>query len=118
FWHSRWSSNPLGYPHYVVIDLGAQKALEKIGLYQRQNNMMVAGVAIYGNNVSGTPSDESQWQLCHEFDLVTSTAEQIFEFPNLVRYRFLKIVCTSSTSGGIHAALAEVYLYGADVADE
>ena len=100
------------------MDLGARKALEKIGIFQRQNNAMVAGMAIYGNNVSGTPSDESQWKMCHEFDLSNSKAEQIFEFPNLATYRYLKIVCTSSSNGGVHAALGEVYLYGSDVADE
>ncbi len=118
FWHSRWHSNVPDYPHYIILDLGARKALEKIGIFQRQNNAMVAGMAIYGNNVSGTPSDESQWKMCHEFDLSNSKAEQIFEFPNLATYRYLKIVCTSSSNGGVHAALGEVYLYGSDVADE
>lgn len=118
FWHSRWNANLTGYPHHIVLDLGAQKSLEKIGVTQRQNNAMVKGMAIYGNNVSGTPTDESQWQMVYEFDLVTSMGEQVFEFPNIVRYRFIKVVCTSSSNSGAHAALAEIYLYGSDVADE
>ena len=119
YWHSRWTSNPVqGYPHYVVLDLGSQKMLEKIGIYHRQTRVMVSGIAIYGNNVSGTPSSESLWKPCHEFNLTNSMAEQIFEFPNVIRYRFIKIECTSGVTGQNHAALAEVYLYGSDVADE
>ena len=120
-WHSRWKSNKPDYPHYIVLDLKARKRLEKIGVYQRQTTVMVKGMAIYGNNVSGKPSDESQWNLCYEFDLTTSKAEQIFEFPNIVEYRYIKLVCTSPAKAGgddMCAALAEVYLYGSDVADE
>ncbi|MDE5611443.1 MAG: discoidin domain-containing protein [Odoribacter sp.] len=118
YWHSKW--NTTRYPHYIVLDLGSQKMLEKIGIFQRQDRAMVSSMAIYGNNVSGTPSSESSWTLCHEFNLTTSAAEQIFEFPNVVRYRFVKVVCTLGFSGGNQndAALAEVYLYGSDVADE
>lgn len=120
-WHSSWKSSKPDYPHYVVLDLGARKQLEKVGIYQRQSTVMVKGMAIYGNNVSGKPADESQWNLCYEFDLTTSKAEQIFEFPNIVEYRYIKLVCTSPANAGGDvkcAALAEVYLYGADVADK
>lgn len=120
-WHSRWSTNKAPYPHYVVFDLGTKKQIEKIGIYQRQSVVMVKGVAIYGNNVSAAPSDESMWNLCYEFDLSTELTEQIFEFPDIVAYRYIKIVCTSPAGVGGDdscAALGEVYLYGADIADE
>lgn len=120
-WHSRWSTNKVDYPHYIVLDLGARKRLEKVGIYQRQSLVMVKGMSVYGNNVSDKPADESQWNLCYEFDLTTSLAEQIFEFPNIVEYRYIKLVCTSPANAGgdaMCAALAEVYLYGSDVADE
>ena len=120
FWHSRWTSNKMDYPHYIVLDLKQQKYLEKIGLVQRQSTVMVKGVAIYGNNVSGN-ADDSHWKLCHEFDMSTSKAEQIFDFPNPVTYRYIKVLCTSPINAGgdnMCAVLAEVLLYGSDVADE
>jgi len=120
-WHSRWRTNKASYPHYVVLDLGNKKRIEKIGLYQRQTTVMVKGMAVYGNNVSASPADESMWNLCYEFDLSALKTEQIFEFPNIVEYRYIKLVCTSPADVGADnscASLAEVYLYGSDVADE
>lgn len=120
-WHTRWRSNKPNYPHYVILDLGEKKNIEKVGLYQRQSSVMVKGVAIYGNNVSGNPADESLWKLCCEFDMSDSKAEQIFEFPDVVTYRYIKLVCTSPASGSVDsscASLAELNFYGSDVADE
>lgn len=121
-WHSSWRSSVPPYPHYVVLDLGAKKQLEKIGLFQRQSSAMVRGVSVYGNNVTATPTDESMWNLCNEFDMSIEKTEQIFVFPDVVEYRFIKLLftspSTSETTNSDCAALAEVYLYGADIADE
>lgn len=120
-WHTRWRSNKAQYPHYVVLDLGTKKRIEKIGLYQRQSTVMVKGMSVYGNNVSASPADESLWNLCYEFDMSTLKTEQLFEFPDIVEYRYIKLVCTSPAGVGADnacASLAEVYLYGSDVADE
>lgn len=123
FWHSRWSSNKAGYPHSFVLDLGSKKRIEKIGLYQRINNQsMVKGVSLYGNNVSGSPADESMWNLCHEFEMVDVKTEQLFELPDIAEYRYFRVVCTSPLVGVTNdascASLAEIYLYGSDIADE
>lgn len=121
FWHSRWASNKADYPHWLVLDLKARKRIEKIGLVQRQTTVMCRGIAIYGNNVSAKPADASVWNLCGEFDMSDSKAEQQFEFPNVETWRYIKVVCTSPSNVSNDpkcASLAEVYLYGSDVADE
>ena len=120
-WHSAWRSTKPDYPHWVVLDLGVKSRLEKIGVYQRQSSAMVKGMAVYGNNVSATPGNESVWELCTTFNLSTSDfGEQQFDFADIVTYRYIKVVCTSPSglADNLCAALAEVYLYGYNVVDE
>lgn len=120
-WHTRWRSNKAQYPHWVVLDLGTKKHVEKVGLQQRQSSSMIKGVSLYGNNVTSTPADESMWTLCYEFDVADVKAEQIFELPDAAEFRYFKLIFTSPAGVGADnacASVAELNFYGSDVADQ
>lgn len=122
-WHTRWTSNKANYPHWAILDLSNKKHLEKIGLQQRpESGSMLKGVALYGNNISGAPATESLWNLIHTFDMTESKAEQLFEFPDPVEYRYIKLVFTTPSfqpnADPECASCAEMNLYGSDIVDQ
>lgn len=121
-WHSKWQGSKPDYPHWFILDLGAKKKLEKIGIQQRAASQLLKGVEVYGNNVSASPADEGMWTLISQFDVAVSQAEQTFEFPEVVTFRYIKMmfVTPCGTDGGDNmcAGFAEMNLYGSDVADE
>lgn len=121
-WHSKWQGSKPDYPHWFILDLGSKKKLEKVGIQQRKASQLLRGVEIYGNNVSASPSDEKMWTLFHAFDVAVGQAEQVFEFPDIVTYRYIKMmfVTPCGTDGGDNkcAGFATLNFYGSDVVDE
>lgn len=121
-WHTRWTSNAAAFPHWLVLDLGNKKRLEKIGVQHRQDIVMAKRIDVYGSNLSGTSTNDADWSIFATFDMQQKDgnevykAEQVFTFPAPVEYRYVKLVLVTPGEGNqVSAALAEVYLYGSDL---
>lgn len=122
FWHSRWTTNPQNFPHWLVIDLGSKKRIEKIGVQHRQDKIMARRIDIYGTNKSGTSTKDEDWSICATLEMEQKSgadvykAEQVFSFPAPVEYRYIKLkLLTAGEGDAKNAGLSEVYLYGADL---
>ena len=122
FWHSRWTTNPTTFPHWLVLDLGTKKRIEKIGVQHRQDKIMARRIDIYGTNKSGAAENDSDWSVCATLDMAQMNgneiykAEQVFTFPAPVEYRYIKLKFVTGGEGDAkNAGLSEVYLYGAEL---
>lgn len=121
-WHTRYTSNAASFPHWLVLDLGDKKRLEKIGVQHRQDIVMAKRIDVYGSNLSGTSTNDADWSIFATFDMQQKDgnevykAEQVFTFPAPVEYRYVKLVLVTPGEGNQESAcLAEVYLYGSDL---
>lgn len=110
FWHSRWSSNVTGYPHYITFDLKRNVNLEQARIVRRLNNTNLNTFEIQGG-----PSKDGPWTRIVEYVIKATNNPQTIEFPEPVEYRYIRFYCTK---GSTHASLAEFELYGQDIEEE
>lgn len=116
FYHSNWDDAKYPFPHHVTFDLGGKKRIEKAEFQQRQNTHMANGVELYGSNTFDT-DETTSWTYCGGFFLEQSNGIQVFELPNAVEYRYIKLMFTTPGSKAGLAALAEFALYGQDISE-
>lgn len=117
FYHSNWDAK-YNFPHYVTFDLGGKKRIEKAEFQQRQNKIQANGIELYGSNTFDT-DETTKWTFCGGFFLDQSEKGlQVFELPNAVQYRYIKLVFSTPGQGDSkNAALAEFALYGQDISE-
>lgn len=123
YWHSRWKGAGSSYPHWLLLDLGAKKRLAKVGLQHRPSTPMAREIRLYGSNNPLDGNDQKEWVIFASFDMALRDkddkviiAEQVFDFPAPVEYRYVKVEFVTPGEGDQRqAALAEIYLYGSDL---
>lgn len=121
FWHSNWTGAGSSFAegHYLIFDMQAKKRIEKIELQHRQNKVMARGIELYGTNTFTGNNDKTQWELCGSFDMdQDNKALQVFDLPNAVEFRYLKVCFTTAGTGdSTYAGLAEFAAYGQDITE-
>lgn len=138
--HSSWSSPQSTYPHWYIIDLGAEYYLSKVTMVKRPTNTAAQkGYSIYTcpadsstyNSSMTYPAPTSttvlptqwKWQLQGHTDFTMTTAAdgqaQEFTLPNRPKARYVAWwFATSDKGSGEYAMVAEVNVYGSAVAEE
>jgi hypothetical protein len=106
FWHSRWSSNAVSYPHYLSIDMGAAKTVQGLSFTQRQ--ALTRAVKDFEILVS---SDGVTFTSLGNKVATNTSGTQYFGFDAPKTFRYFKVVCNSSWDGAQYAAIAELGLY-------
>lgn len=107
FWHSRWSSNPAGFPHHITLDLGTNVSASGLSYTHREG----AYRAIKEFEIQVSSDGSTYRSLGVRTTSQSGDAAQYFDFPSLSTFRYLKIVGRSSWDGTGNAAIAELGLY-------
>ncbi len=105
YWHTQWSGATPGYPHYLIVDMGALYTVASVQCIRRQ-----------GDNRGQTEcqillsTDQSEWIDCGTFPVADTDDPQTFTLTSYEKARYIKYV---ATKGNNHFAfLAEISAYG------
>ena len=120
FWHSKWDPNPASdFPHWFIIDLGAEVIITDFSLYARQNYItdLVNGIEFFTCTEAGAInlSDPNTWAWnSHgEFELALVLNEQKFSLANPTA-RYIKVYMDKKfqrPSDRIMTGFAEIDVY-------
>ncbi|MGF6822609.1 hypothetical protein M2317_001516 [Microbacterium sp. ZKA21] len=104
-WHSRWSTDAAGYPHWIVLDMGSEHLLDGLGHLPRQDGATNGMIKDYEIQLS---EDNVSWGApVATGSLPAGTALTTIEFPE-TRARYLKLVALSSQNGARFGGAAEL----------
>ncbi len=109
FWHTRWQGEQTPYPHWITIDLGAQYDVTGFAYTQRggQSNARMKDFEVF---VSDSPDEFGE--AAHTGAFLDLSREQVFEFEQPARGRYLKLVGLSSINGNAFGGAAEINVGG------
>jgi hypothetical protein len=109
FWHTQWQGAQTPYPHWITIDLGAQYDVTGFAYTQRggQSNARMKDFEVY---VSDSPDEFGD--AAHTGSFLDLSREQVFEFDQPARGRYLKLVGLSSINGNAFGGAAEINVGG------
>lgn len=107
FWHTQYSPSETPYPHWLRLNLGAEKTLRAVQLLPRtgQSNGRFAKFRLE------TSADGKTWKFLAQGVGKDSSDPIWVEFPD-VTSRWIRLVTESEVSGNPWSALAEIKLYG------
>jgi len=105
YWHSRWSTNPDTYPHFVSIDMKESKLINGFALTQRNGSRKVKDIEIQ------VSSDNLNWSSVGDYALTESTTAQQVTLASAVSARYFKLIFKSGFDGTGFAAMAEVSIF-------
>ena len=106
FWHSRWTSSPATYPHWVVIDMGTAQTASGISLTQRSGlarAIKEADLLVSSDGISFTKVST--------LSLANQNGVQYHAFTSPITFRFFRLEAKSAWDGLQFASLAEIGLY-------
>ena len=103
-WHSRWSSSAASYPHYLVINMGARKDVNRFTFRQRDSRKVKLLEILTSNN-------GSSWTSLGDFTLLDTTTPQDIILSTAKNFKYFKLNMKSSYDGAQFAALSEVGTY-------
>lgn len=106
YWHSRWSSNEMSFPHELVIDLGATHMASGLS-YTHRNGLSraVKNIQVLYSIDGTTFSDAGN------YEVPNLNGPQYLDFANPISMRYLKVVASEAWDGEQFAAIAELGLY-------
>jgi hypothetical protein len=121
FWHAAWSAPNTVYPHWFIIDLGAEATITHVELTRRQGNSGGnKGYQLLTCTETGAanPSDPTTWSWQDQgeftFDPTTNAAQKA-RVPARPRAKYLKFYFAESHKGtGNYVMLSEVNAYALD----
>ncbi len=105
YWHSRWSSEPGSYPHFVSIDMTGPQSIQGFRVTQRDGQRKIKDLEIQVSN------DMVNWETVFDGSLQDSASPQDLELPVTKNARYFKLIAKSAYDGQDFAALAEVAVY-------
>lgn len=108
FWHSRWSTNPVSYPHNLVIDMGAVKAVNGIAWKHREGSTRraVKTVEILGSTDGVNFTSYGTFTLSNSND-----GMNYINLGGTKNIRYFKANMINAWDGTQFAAIAELYAY-------
>jgi hypothetical protein len=120
FWHARWSSPATDYPHWYIIDLGAEVTISRIEMTKRQGNSAVQkGQTFYTCSEAGiTNQDDPErgyaWENQGSYPFVpTDNNAQSYRLVNNPKARYIKVYFGLEMKGsGNYAMVGEMSVYG------
>jgi len=106
YWHSRWSSNAVTYPHEFVIDIGTTQTANGFSITQR------SGLSRAIKNAELlTSTDGSNFISAGTYVFANSNGAQYFDFSSPKTFRYFKVIAKTSWDGLQFAALADAGFY-------
>ncbi|WP_086478512.1 DUF4998 domain-containing protein [Arenibacter amylolyticus] len=106
FWHTQWAGGSPGYPHYVTIDMGAEKTIASFETFRRQGDSR--GQTKHQFLVS---LDGETWTDLGTFNMDPTTNEgQVYAIPSTPTARYFKYVAVEGPN--FYAFLGEINVYG------
>lgn len=107
FWHTQYSPNKPGYPHYMVIDMQEAATIQAVAVARRNGNANFASKMRI--EVS---SDNSTWETAGEFmPDNTINGLQMFKLTTPLSGRYVKLTAVSGATTEPYFCLSEVNLY-------
>lgn len=106
FWHSRHTSSPTGYPHWLAVDLQQNVVLTKVELTSRSTHFHQD----FTDFILQGSVDGLTWIGLHEFKLQETGNTQSFIINNAAQFRHVRIYMTKGPT--VHSHLAEFSVYG------
>ena len=107
FWHTQYSPNKPGYPHYMVIDMQEAATIQAVAVARRNNNANFASKMRL--EVS---SDHVNWEVAGEFmPDNTINGLQMFRLTNPLSGQYVKLTAVSGATSEPYFCLSEVNLY-------
>lgn len=109
FWHTQWQGGAPEYPHWITLDLGAEYDVTGLAYTQRagQSNGRMKEFEIYVSD-----SADAFGEPVFTGSFLDISREQVFEFEQVARGRYLKLVGLSSISGNAFGGAAEINVGG------
>ncbi len=105
YWHSRWSTNPGTFPHFVTIDMKQSKLINGFALTQRNGSRKVKNLEIQVSN------DNVNWSSVGDYTLTEATTAQQLTLASAVTARYFKLIFKTGFDGTSFAAMAEVSIF-------
>lgn len=111
FWHSAYADGDVPLPHWVVIDMQAQKKISRIEVYRRAGNTDTKSVELYVSDQQD--GNASNWIKIGNgtFGDGDSMSILISESVNTEKGRYLKLLLPDSNREPF-TSVAEIYVYG------
>jgi len=106
YWHSRWASAATNYPHYIVVDMGANQTPAGFSLTERSGLQR----AIKDFEIL-TSTDGTNFTTLGSFVAANTNGPQYFDFTAPKTFRYFKIIAKTAWDGLQFAAIAEVGMY-------
>lgn len=107
FWHTQYSPNKPGYPHYMVIDMQEVVTIQTVAVARRNNNANFASKM----RLEVSP-DYVSWEVAGEFmPDNTINGLQMFRLTNTLSVRYVKLTAVSGATSEPYFCLSEVNLY-------
>ncbi len=122
FWHARWQNPGSDYPHWFIVDLGADHTITSVALTGRINNAKEqTGQQIFvcadADAANKSNPDSWAWQDMgsSSFDPNNDNPQIIDLTQKLPRTRYIKVYFgTEHKGGGNYAMLSEMNVYAID----
>jgi galactose oxidase len=108
-WHTQWNTASPGYPHQITIDMGQTNVVDGLDYTPRQDGNVNGYVGGFEVRLStdglmfGAPVVAGTWVNSNAVKSVTWTAASA---------RFVRLIATSTASGGPWASAAEIDILG------
>ncbi|WP_022900834.1 family 20 glycosylhydrolase [Humibacter albus] len=117
YWHTQWSGASPAYPHWIVIDLGAEYDVSGLAYTQRpgQSNGRMKDYEIYVGDDPATGADDpiAKWgDPVATGAFLDVTREQVVEFDTAKTGRYIMLLGRDSINGNNFGGAAEIRVGG------
>lgn len=106
FWHTAYSNGEPKHPHEVTFDLGVERELQALELFQRQGGNQNGRIGEL--EVFSSPSANGQRTSIYKGKLRNEEGAQRLAFTGPVHTRFITILAKNEVNGEAWTSLAEV----------
>jgi len=106
FWHSAWNESQPPYPHYITVDMGAEKSVASFEMFRRKGRWWAAK-----KHEFWVSSDNVNWtKVANYDDWLRDDNGVVVPLSEAVKARYFKYVATEGYD--YYAFLAEINVYG------
>lgn len=107
YWHTEYSPNQPGYPHFITVDMKENITVKAIAVARRNGNNNIASCFILELSSDGT-----NWKPIDEFSIDNSTdGIQIIPLKTAASGRFFKLTGKTSATSNAFMCVSEINLF-------
>lgn len=107
YWHTQYSPNQPGYPHYITVDMKQEQTINAIAVARRQGNNNIASRFLL--EVS---TDNNNWVSAGKFSVDSSIdGLQFVKLESAVTGRYFRLTGESSATSNTFMCIGEINLF-------